>query len=159
MDEHTGQTRQPACPDFPVDTLAEVNDARPDGEAPAQIAKAVLGVVERERGLVVRLCAIADEAAGGVGVDANHEEEGEVVGVPERLEALLADLVVRGRVHEDHDCEQEVTRDTTGLGVVDVERPLWPNLWGRLSASLLCHASRSPGDMDVRVPSTLMKLT
>lgn len=44
-----------------------------------------------------------------MGVDANHEEEREVVSVPENFETLLANLVVCGSIHQDHDQKHEMT--------------------------------------------------
>ena len=61
-------------------------------------------------------------------VEADHEEEREVVGVPESLEALVPDLVMGGRVHEDHDEEHEMARNTARLRVVDVKCRLRANL-------------------------------
>ena len=63
-----------------------------------------------------------------MGVETDHEEEREVVRVPEGLEALVTDLVVRGGVHEDHDEKHEVAADATRLGVVNVESDLRTNL-------------------------------
>ena len=57
-----------------------------------------------------------------MGVKSEHEEECEVMGVPEGLEALVTNLVVGGRVHYEHDKQHEVASDATGLFVVDVLR-------------------------------------
>ena len=135
MDQDFGQPSSPAGPDLPVDAFAEVDDAGPDGEAPALVTQAMFRVVEWEGLLVIGQGGVTDEATGGMRVQANHEEEREVMGVPEGLETLVADLVVRGRVHEDHDGEQEVAGDAARLRVVDVEGALRPNLWGRLAIS------------------------
>lgn len=124
MYQYLGQACQLAGPDLPVNALSEVDEARPDGEAPAHVTKAVLSAVERERVRVIRKGRVADEAPGSVGVEADHEEEREVVGVPERLEALRADLVVRSRVHQNHDEEHEVTGNAARLGVMDHLRAL-----------------------------------
>lgn len=79
------------------------------------------GVVEGELGGKVGEGGVTDEAAHSVGVDAEHEEEREVVGVPEGLEALLTNFLSTGRVHEDHDQEHDVASETTGLPVVDIK--------------------------------------
>jgi hypothetical protein len=55
--------------------------------------------IERERGDIIRVNRVTNEAACGVRVEPNHEEECQVMGVPECFEALVANLVVRGRVH------------------------------------------------------------
>jgi hypothetical protein len=135
VDEDFRQAGGAAGTDLTVHTLAEVEDAGPDGRAPAHVPEAVLRVVEGERALVVRVGRVAHEAAGRVRVEADHEEEREVVRVPERLEALGPDLVVRGRVHENHDEQHEVTGDATRLGVVDLLRELLADLCsnGRVS--------------------------
>ena len=88
----------------------------------------MLGRVEREDGGVVWIDGIADEAACGVRVERDEEEEGEVVGVPKGLEALVTNLVVSGGVDEEHDEEHEVAGDAASLGVVNVEGGLCANL-------------------------------
>lgn len=129
MYENFRQPRRLAGANLPVHTLAEVNDARPDGEPPAEVPKAMLRRVERKIGHKVWLNAITHKASRGMGIKANHEEERQVMGVPERLEALLTDLVVRGGVHEYHDEEHEVTSETTRLSVVNLLRALLSNLY------------------------------
>lgn len=79
------------------------------------------GVVEGEFGLEVGEGGVTDEASHGVGVKTEHEEEREVVGVPEGLETLLANFVCRSRVHEDHDQEHDVTGEATRLPIVDIK--------------------------------------
>lgn len=54
-------------------------------------------------------------------VQAEEEGDEEVVRVPEGLEGLLPDPVVRRRVHQQHAEEHDVTRDTTRLRVVNLE--------------------------------------
>ena len=51
-----------------------------------------------------------------------------MVGVPECLKALFADLLVGGCVHHEHDKEHEVASDATGLRVVNLLRSLLANL-------------------------------
>ena len=97
--------RQTSCtpgPDLTPDPLSKVDNARPDGEPPTLISQAVLRRVERERRDVVGARRVADETSSGMGVETDHEEERKVVRVPERLEALVADLTVRSCVNEDH---------------------------------------------------------
>ena len=128
VDQNFGEAGGTASTDLPVYTFPEVNDAWPDGEPPALVAEAVLSAVERERLDVVWPSAVANEAPSRMGVKTNHEEKREVVGVPERFEALVANFVVRSCIHEDHNEQHEVTGDTTGLGVVDVQGRLRANL-------------------------------
>lgn len=76
----------------------------------------------------VWLNGIPDEAPGGMGVEAEHEEECEVVGVPEGFEALLADGGVRSAVHHNHDKKHEVTSNASWLSVMDLKGGLLSNL-------------------------------
>lgn len=61
-------------------------------------------------------------------VEADHEEECEVVGIPESFEALGTNFVVCGGVHQDHDEEHEVASDTARLSVVNFESSLLSDL-------------------------------
>ena len=63
----------------------------------------MLGRVEGESRDVVGVHGVSDETASSVSVKSDHEEKCEVVGVPEGLKALTANLVVGGRVHDEHD--------------------------------------------------------
>ena len=108
--------------DFPPYPLTKIENSGPDDEPPAEVSKTVLGRVERESWDVIGVHGVSDETAGGVGVKSDHKEECEMVGVPEGLEALTANLVVGSRVHDEHDKQHEVTSDTASLFVVDVLR-------------------------------------
>ena len=57
------------------------------------------GRVEGKRGGVIWFYGVTDEAARRMRVERDHEKERKVVRVPERLETLMADFVVGGRVH------------------------------------------------------------
>lgn len=122
--ENLRKPSRPPRPHLSPDTLTEVDDAGPNREPPAKIPKAMVRSVERKHTREGRLGGVAHETSGGVGVEADHKEEGKVVGVPERLEALRADLVVRSRVHQNHDEEHEVTGNAARLGVMDHLRAL-----------------------------------
>jgi hypothetical protein len=58
--------------------------------------------------------------------ESNHEEERQMVSVPECLKALLADLVMSRGIHEHHDEQHEMTSDASRLGVVDLQSSLLP---------------------------------
>lgn len=88
----------------------------------------MFGGIERESANVVRIHGISHETASGMGIQTNHEEECEMMSVPKRFEALLADFVVGGGVHQNHNKEHKVSRNATRLRVVDVKCPLSPNL-------------------------------
>ena len=133
MDENLGETSCAPSANLAVDALSEVEETGPDGVTPAEVADAVTGVVERERRLEVGEGAVADEASGRMRVETEHEEKREMMRVPEGLEALLADFLVSGRIHEDHDRQHEMTGETARLCVVDVERSFWADFcagWG-----------------------------
>ena len=80
----------------------------------------MFGRVKGESRNVVGVDGVPDETTGRVGVEGYHEEKCEVMSVPERLEALAADRVMGGRVHDNHDEQHEVTSDATSLFVMDI---------------------------------------
>ena len=130
MDKDLGQAGCTPRTNLTPNPLSKVDNAGPDGETPALVAETVGRAVERERGDVLGVGRVTDEASGGMGVETDHEEERKVVRVPECLEALVTDLVVRGGVHEDHDEEHEVTGDASCLLVVNVQREARTDLCG-----------------------------
>jgi len=114
---------QPCCSPgtvFSIHPFGKVRKARPNGEPPTLVAKAVLRRVEGERANVVRICRVANETTSGVGVKANEEEERKVMSIPKSFKTLAADLVVCGGIHEKHDQEHKVASDTTRLCVMDL---------------------------------------
>lgn len=129
MNKDLGQAGGPACANLTPYTLAEVDDTRPDGEPPAEVAEAVLSGIEGECRDVVRIGCIAHEASSCVCVEAEHEKESEVVGVPKSFEALLSDLLVGSGVHQDHDQQHEVAGDTARLGVMDLQGSLFTDFY------------------------------
>ena len=114
----------------------------------------MIGVIVREGVRVRWIGGVANKATSGVGIQADEKEERQVMSVPERLEALVTNLVVRGGVHEEHDEKHEVASDTTSLGVVDVKGRLRTNLCKGKSET----GARREG-CNVRVRSTLKKFT
>ena len=130
MNKDLGQPSGTTSPDFSVNSFSEINNARPHDESPTLITQTVLGGVEGEHGDVVGVGGVTNEASGSMGVETNHEEEREVVRVPEGLEALVADLVMRGGIHEDHNQEHEVAADASCLLVVNVQREARTDLCG-----------------------------
>ena len=117
--------------DLTPNPLSKVDNARPDGEPPTFVSQAVLRRIEGERGDVVGIRRVTDEASGGMGVETDHEEEREVVSVPEGFETLVADFVVRRGIHKDHDEKHEVASDASRLRVVDVQGDLRTDLCGK----------------------------
>ena len=135
MDKDLGQAGCTPRTNLTPNPLSKVDNAGPDGETPALVAETVGRAVERERGDVLGVGRVTDEASGGMGVETDHEEERKVVRVPESLEALVADLVVRSGVHEEHDEKHEVAGDASRLVVVDVEGNLGADLCGHNESS------------------------
>lgn len=85
--------------------------------------------IEGEGGYVVGECAISYEASRSMRIEPDHEKEGKMMGVPECFETLLSNLELSGRIHEHNDEEHEVPRNTTRLGVMDLQCSLLSNLW------------------------------
>lgn len=110
-----------ASTDLAPDAFTEIEDTGPDDSAPGEVAEADVGVVKGKGVREAGQGGSAHEAAGGVGVETDHEEEGEMMGIPKRFKALLADFVVGGTVHDYHDEEHDMAGDATGLLVVNVE--------------------------------------
>lgn len=116
----------------------------------------MFGRVEGKSRDVVRIGGVPDETASSMCIEGDHEEKCEVVGIPESLEALAADLVMGGRVHDDHDEQHEVTSDATSLFVMDILCGDLPDLCIRDKTEARA------GGLQIkclRVLSTLIKLT
>lgn len=88
----------------------------------------MVSLVEGEVVDIVGLDRVAHKAAGRMGVQSNHEKEGQVVGVPEHFKGLIANLFVGGAVHEDHDEKHKMPSDTASLLVVDIKGNLLADL-------------------------------
>ncbi len=56
-----------------------------------------------------------------MGVESEQEWNEQMMGVPERLVRLLANLVVRGGVHEKHAKEHDMARDTSSFCVMNLD--------------------------------------
>ena len=121
MDKDLGQLRGPPCSIFSVHSLSKVKKTWPDGEPPALVPKTVLRRIKRERRDVIWINRVTNKTAGGVRVEPNHEEECEVMGVPERFKALVTNFVVRCRIHQKHDEQHKVPCDTASLGVMNLQ--------------------------------------
>jgi len=128
VNENLRQSGRTSCPVLSEHPFTEIGETGPDCEPPAHISKAVLGRVEGEGCDVVGIGGVTDEATSSMAVETKHEEERKVMSVPEGFKALGTDLVMGGRVHEEHDQEHEVTSDGSRLGVVDLKCDLLANL-------------------------------
>lgn len=134
MNKDLGQPSGTTSPDFSVDSLSKVDDTRPHGESPTFITQTMVGSIEWEHLRVCRIGRVTDETTGCMSVKADHEEESEVVSIPECLEALVANLVVCGSIHEEHDEKHKMPGNTTSLGVMDIESDLRANLYSSLGS-------------------------
>lgn len=64
------------------------------------------------------LHSISNEAARGVSIHGQKKRYEQVVCVPECLERLLADLLMRCGIHKEHAKKHYMACDTTRLGIV-----------------------------------------
>lgn len=127
MANNAGDLCFSASPDLTVETLDQVGGAAKNLPSPTLVTDTVLpeDVAGKRREAEGR---VTDEAANSVGVHAQKERNKQVVRVPERLERLLANSVVRSRVHEKHAKEHDVARNAAGLSIMDLEGEYWSNL-------------------------------
>lgn len=121
MNENLRQTSCTPGANLTPNPLSEVNEARPDGEPPTLVSKTVVRRVEGKHGNVGGTRSVANETSSGMAIETEHEEEREVVRIPEGLEALVADLVVRRGIHEEHNQEHKMAGDASCLLVVNVQ--------------------------------------
>src|SRR6478735_2169006 len=94
MADHAGDLGLPAGANLAVQTLNEVEASAEELPSPALVADAVIPEFVSGEGRDGG-SGITHEAADGVRVQGDHEGNEEVVRVPESLERLLADAVVR----------------------------------------------------------------
>lgn len=120
MSDNTGDLGFAARTNLTVETLDKVETTGPELPSPAEVTNAVLPVFTSGEGREGS-GAVTDEAADGMGVETKHERDEQVVGVPEGLETLLADLGVGSGIHHHHAEKHDVTGNTTGLLVVNVQ--------------------------------------
>lgn len=99
MDKNLGKFRCPSGSIFTVHPLSEVDDTGPNSEPPAHVSETMLCRIEGERPDIVWIDRVAHKATRGVSVKANHEEECEMMGIPERFKALGSDLMVGSGIH------------------------------------------------------------
>ena len=149
MSDYADNLRLAPTPNLAIDALDEVDAAAPELPAPAVVADAVLPEYSSGKGRV-GLDRVAHETADGVGVHGQEEGDEEVMGVPERLERLLADAVVRRRVHEQHAEQHDVAGDAAGLGVVDLDRRDGPQLGLFDVEEAVCDKTQHVNDRAVR---------
>ena len=117
----------PSGSDFSIDALTEVDGSPHELPSPPLIPDAMTPEPFASK-RTIRLSAISDEAPGRVRVHGQQERDEEVMRVPKRLIALLSDLGVRRRVHEQHAEQHDVSGDAAGLGIVDLHGGLAADL-------------------------------
>jgi hypothetical protein len=127
MPDDTGDLGLAHGADLAIQPLAQVEGAGPQFPSPAQVTDAMRPVlVARERRVAIGR--VSDETPNRVGVQGEEKGNKQVVHVPKRLERLLSDTMMRRRVHQEHAQKHYVTRDTTGLDVVDLHGGYRSNL-------------------------------
>ena len=127
MSDNLDNLRLPPRTNFAVETLNQVDAAAKQLPAPALVADAVVPEVGTGKGRPW-IGGVTHEAAGSVGVHAEQEGNEEVMRIPKRLVRLLANLVVSGRVHEQHAEKHDVPGNAAGLAVVNLHGPFRPYL-------------------------------
>ena len=128
MNENLGQASGATSTNFSPNSFAKVDNSRPYGKPPTQISDAVFGRVEGEVGNEIGIGRVSYEASDGMSVQTEHEEECKVMGIPESLEALVANLGMGRGIHQNHNEKHEVTTKTTRLMIVDFNCQLRTNL-------------------------------
>jgi hypothetical protein len=101
MTDDTHDLRVSPATDLTVQTLAQVQTTSPELPAPSFVSDAVspeVTMVEWREWFN----SISYKAPCSMGVQAQHERDEQVMGIPERLEALLSDLCVGRCVHQQH---------------------------------------------------------
>lgn len=122
MDDDLGELSRATGTDLPPDALEEVDDTGPNGKTPGEVAKADFWVVEGEGLSEPWLCGTTNEAPSSVCVEADHEEERQVMSIPECLKTLPTDFHMRGGIHEDHNEQHYMASDTSRLAIVHIDR-------------------------------------
>lgn len=127
MADNASDTGCSTSPDLTIETLDQVNTTAKELPSPTLITDTVLPEEGAVKGRDA-VGSVTDETTNGVSVHSQHEGDEQVVSVPERLEGLLANSVVRSCVHEKHAEKHNVARNATGLGVVDLDGEHWSDL-------------------------------
>jgi hypothetical protein len=102
-----------------VQSFTKINTSTDELPSPTLVANAVVPEVLAGKWRI-RIRAVADETSSGMRVHCQQERDEQMVRVPESLVALLPDLGVRGREHEQHAQKHDVAGDTAGLHVVNL---------------------------------------
>jgi hypothetical protein len=76
----------------------------------------------RPRQGTVWLSCIAHETSRRMGVERQQEDERQMVSIPKRFERLFSDRRVGGGIHQEHAEQHDVTSNTSGFGVVNLQR-------------------------------------
>lgn len=139
MTDDFNNLRLSPAADFTVETVDEVQTTADKLPSPTFVSDAVgpeVVVVEGRK----RKCSITHETVGCMRVHAEKERNEQVVSVPEGLERLLSDPVMRCGIHEQHAKQHNMSGNATSLGVVNLEGNLGTNL-GHLNVEETTHVS------------------
>lgn len=129
MSDNLGDLGLPTSSDHAIDTFDEVDDTRSQGESPRLITDAVVpeGLASEWRNWLFGV-GISHETPSRVSVQSKEEDEGQMMSVPEDFERLVTDFVVGGGVHQEHAQQHNMTSDTTGVRVVNLQSGERPGL-------------------------------
>jgi hypothetical protein len=105
--------------DLTPNSFTEIEPPSPEFPSPSLISNAVVPEILACEGGEWQLC-VSNETSRGVGVEAKQEWDEQMMGVPERFERLLTDLVMGSRVHEKHAEKHHMSCHATSLRVVDL---------------------------------------
>jgi len=106
--------------DLSVHTFDEIESTSPELPTPTFITDAVRPEILRVKWRK-GLNGVANKASCGMGVESEQEWNEQMMGVPERLERLLANLIVRSGVHEKHAKEHDMACNASSFCVMNLD--------------------------------------
>lgn len=120
MTDHLRDHGPPSRSNLPIDPLQEVKTTTHEFPSPALVAETMIPeLIPCEwRDWIGR---IAHEAAGGMGIESEHERDEQMVCVPKGFERLLPDSMMRGCIHQHHAQKHDMASYPPGLGEVDLD--------------------------------------
>jgi len=127
MFDHLDDLGRSASTDLAIKSLNQVQSASDQFPSPSLVAETV--VPERSAcKWRYRLHSVSDKAASGMSIKSQEEWYKQMMRVPKRLERLLSNLLMRGRVHEHHAEKHHMASDASGLLVMDLDSCLGAHL-------------------------------
>lgn len=127
MSDDFDDFRWSASTNLSIYSLEQIHATTNQLPAPALISKTMVPEVFASKWRD-RLNSIPNEASGSMCIHGQEKRYKQVMRVPECLERLLPDLLMRCRVDEKHAEEHNMSCYTTSLSVVDFNSCLFANL-------------------------------